>query len=641
MGLDITKGALKAASKPKAKPKPTQRPLASLSTPTPSAASSLAPGTPHSPAAAAPASLDSLQQPQVRAKQTARRSGHRRRSAGAAPSRSAPQEQEDGSLGTSNPHEGSLGPAHSSMSAYGAHGESLRRRADESVGESPPIVVDATASSSSGSGGSDGELEAQLNGFGSPWSRQYASSKAPPVVRGGRRFEQPSASTSRSFATAATASRPDPFASAQDYIPLEHQSHSLASTTGPGADVGMEEATPEPQLSQGRGSSSPISKLQSPGLPVVDRYGREEDQQEQEQGRVQAQGGVEGRERSLAGEVGRTSRSSPDAPTSYKRRISEVFDDEEGEPAGRRKRAETVEEDEYDDYDDTLSFVSNSQDRASASPDPRSGTSLGPSSLSQNSRAPGSRSTTIIETFLRSDTPFDEAFERDDSPMAASEDERERREGTPFPFSNGDADGNGDGQRSPSFSPAPAEDLSSSSLEQLQPQAQPAHEPRRARATLPPSLAEHYGAEVAHPHFYHATLLAASVGAPEGEGEGEDGTLSWEDEKEGFVRKFKTVTDQVGELYDRQALHFSTIAHELEQHGEHLAATAHKLGETKERVREWGKPMFEAARGGGVKEGKAAGAEEGGEKVEEKKVEEGGEEKDGAKAVELDENGEA
>ena len=134
--------------------------------------------------------------------------------------------------------------------------------------------------------------------------------------------------------------------------------------------------------------------------------------------------------------------------------------------------------------------------------------------------------------------------------MAANDDGRVRREVTPFPFGNGadEAAAYGNGQRSSSPSPSPADDPSSSSLEQLQPQ--PQQQVRRARATLPPSLAEHYGAEVTHPHFYHATLLAASAGASEPEGEGEGGALSWEDEKEGFVRRFKAATEQVGELFE-------------------------------------------------------------------------------------------
>lgn len=130
--------------------------------------------------------------------------------------------------------------------------------------------------------------------------------------------------------------------------------------------------------------------------------------------------------------------------------------------------------------------------------------------------------------------------------MAADDDGRVRRAVTPFPFGDGDdeAAAYGNGQRSSSPSPGPADDPSSSSLEHLQPQPQ---QVRRARATLPPSLAEHYGAEVTHPHFYHATLLAAAAGASELEGEG--GALSWEDEKEGFVRRFKAATEQVGELF--------------------------------------------------------------------------------------------
>ena len=136
--------------------------------------------------------------------------------------------------------------------------------------------------------------------------------------------------------------------------------------------------------------------------------------------------------------------------------------------------------------------------------------------------------------------------------MAANDDGRVRREVTPFPFGNGadEAAAYGNGQRSSSPSPCPADDPSSSSLEQLQPQPQQPQQVRRARATLPPSLAEHYGAEVTHPHFYHATLLATSAGASEPEGEGEGGALSWEDEKEGFVRRFKAATEQVGELFE-------------------------------------------------------------------------------------------
>ncbi|GAA5902454.1 hypothetical protein JCM8208_006893 [Rhodotorula glutinis] len=626
MGLDITKGSLKPASKPKSKPKPAQRSPPSLSPATPSSSSLLVTGTPHSPAATAPATLGSPQTLKPRTKQTARRAGFRMFGRAAPPR----FEEEGDSLEAGGVHEGSLGAAQGSAAVHGAHGESARGREDESVGESPRIVVDATASDSSGSGGSDGELEAHLNGPDSPWFRQHASVMAVPVAQGGRRFEKPSATSSRS--SAAAVPRRDPFASAQDYIPLEHQQRSVATAGGPGVDVGMEDMTPEPQLSQGQGISSPMSKLQSPGPSVVDRYGRRAASRKQGQAFGQDVG-VEEREREVIGEDGVVGSSSPDVAPSYKRGIGEVVGDEEGESEGRRKRAETVDEDELDDYNDrTLSFLGDSQDGGSASPDPRDR-----ASLSQPSRTLGSRSTTLIETFLRSDTPFhdDEAFERDESPMTASEDGRGRRQSTPFPFSKGDGNndrGNG-GQRSPSFSPAPAEDPSSSSLEQAQPAPE---QPRRTRTVLPPSLAEHYGAEVTHPHYHHATLLAASASASEQEREGEP--LSWEDEKEGFVRRFKAVTDQVGELFDQQAAHFSTIAHELEQHGERLDATARKLGETKDRVREWGKPMFEAARGGSDAQGPAAAAGEGeGGGSSGEAVEEG---KDGVEVAVTDENGE-
>jgi len=342
MGLDIAKGALKPASKPKSKPQPAQRPPPALSPPTPS---SLVTGTPRSPAATAPAALGSPLSPKPRIKQTARRSSGGRRPKGWAPPTSAPQDdKDDDSVEAGHAPKGSLSAAQGSSSSHDAHVESSRRAAAESVGESPPIVVDATASSSSGSGGSDGELEAQLNGFDSPWSRQYASAKAPPVIRGGRRFDQQSASSSRSSAAAA---RRDSFASGQDFIPLEHQQRSLAPAGGhdQDVDVGMDEATPEPQVSQGPGSSSPASKLQSPGPSVVGRYGREEEPQGY--GRRQAQrGAVEQGEREVGGEVGVTGSASPDGPPSYKRRIDEVIGDEDDEPAGRRKRIEAVEQDE-------------------------------------------------------------------------------------------------------------------------------------------------------------------------------------------------------------------------------------------------------------------------------------------------------
>ncbi|GAA5933368.1 hypothetical protein JCM3775_000669 [Rhodotorula graminis] len=638
MGLDITKGALKPASKPKTKPKPAHRFPHSPSPPTPSSSSSHGvTGTPHSPAATAPASLASPQVFTPRIKQTAKR-GRRP----GAPVKGRGLVNEEDALEAGRAHQGSLGAAaQDSTWDYGVHGESARGRQDESVAESPRIVVDATASDSSGSGGSDSELEAHLNGPDSPWFRQHASVVTAPVGQGGRRFGQPSASTSRS--SAIFAARRDPFDSAQDYSPLEHQQGSASSGAGLEVDVDKEEMTPEPQATQGQGqgSSSPASQLESPAPTVFDGYARKEKAREQEQGQGDGGGPCEG---PVGGEVGVTGSASPDVPLSHKRRIDDVLDDEADELEGRRKRAETVDEDELDNYDDnrTLSFLGDSQDGGSASPDPRAGTSF-------SQRTLGSRSTTLIETFLRSDTPYhdddgDEAFERDESPLAASEEGRGRRQSTPFPPGNGDGDTGSGGQRSSSFSPAPAEHPSSSSLEQAQPAPAPA--PRRTRTVLPPSLAEHYGAEVTHPHYHHATLLAASAGAASQQ-EREDGPLSWDEEKEGFVRRFAAVTEQVGELFDRQASHFAAIAHELEQHGERLAATAHKLDETKERVREWGKPMFEAARGGGEQRAAVAAAAgdegecEGGEEVKGKAVEEGDKGQDGAEVATTDENGEA
>ena len=98
----------------------------------------------------------------------------------------------------------------------------------------------------------------------------------------------------------------------------------------------MDEATPEPQVSQGPGSSSPASKLQSPGPSVVGRYGREEEPQGH--GRRQAQrGAVEQGEREVGGEVGVTGSASPDGPPSYKRRIEAVEQDEVSLPSSRSR----------------------------------------------------------------------------------------------------------------------------------------------------------------------------------------------------------------------------------------------------------------------------------------------------------------